>query len=215
MSLMQLKQKTQSIIFDLDGTLWDSRQAVASARNNVSDRLHLNFREFTAADVQKTMGLPMDQVYERAFPSLSPKQYAEVREALEPEICTVVLAGAAKLFPGVEEGLETLSQRLSLYLVSNCSVKYLQTYLEWSGHQQYFQDALCYGFNNLPKAENIRLIMKKNELTASTYVGDTKGDHEASNEAGVQYIHADYGFGEPLGECVRISEFAELKKLFF
>jgi phosphoglycolate phosphatase len=211
---MRLKQNTQSIIFDLDGTLWDSRQAVATARNNIVRKLGLNLKEFTVEDVQKTMGLPIDKVYETAFAALSKDLYAEVRRQLEPEICEVVLRGGATLFPQVEDVLRDLSGEKELYLVSNCSVKYLETYFEWSGHQKYFRDALCNGFNRLAKAENIRLIMKKNDLTESTYVGDTKGDQEASNEAGVQYIHADYGFGEPIGACVRIAEFAALKDLF-
>ena len=52
-----------SMIFDLDGTIWDSREPVALARNNVVKKLGLNLPPFTAQDVQKTMGLPMDKVF--------------------------------------------------------------------------------------------------------------------------------------------------------
>jgi hypothetical protein len=41
-------------------------------------------------------------------------------------------------------------------------------------------------------------------------VGVTITDQSSAREAGVPYFHADYGFGEPEGECRRIKHFSEL-----
>ncbi len=38
--------------------------------------------------------------------------------------------------------------------------------------------------------------MKRNNLKKSIYVGDTKGDFEASKFAGIPFIYASYGFGQ-------------------
>lgn len=206
-------QSFDSIIFDLDGTLWDSRQPVANARNNVVARLGLNLPEFTAADVQRTMGLPMDKVYQIAFPTVAPDDFMRVRQHLDAEIAHVVLNEGATLFPLVEATLAELHQRTALYLVSNCSTRYLATYFQWSGHQKYFRDSVCYGDNQLPKSENIRLIQSRNKLQNPVYIGDTSGDHQASLSAGVGYIHVNYGFGQPLSECTRIDCISRLAEI--
>jgi phosphoglycolate phosphatase len=203
-----------SMIFDLDGTLWDSRQPVAEARNNVVKKLGLNLPDFTAEDVQKTMGLPMDKVYQMCFSSISREEYAEVRRHLDAEISSVVMERGARIYSEVENTLVALTKRFPLFIVSNCSQRYLATYFDWSGHQRFFKDSLCNGSNGLPKSENIRLIVQRNGLKRPVYIGDMSGDHSAAVEAGVEYIHVDYGFGNPNGECQRIAAFSELTHLF-
>lgn len=202
-----------SIIFDLDGTIWDSRHAVAEARNNVIRRLGLPLKPFTVEEVQKSMGLTLEKVYELSFSSIPKEEYLEMRKHLEPEMTAVILSQGAILYPRVEETLKALASRLPLFLVSNCSVSYLAAYMKWSGHSGLFKDTLCNGENGLPKANNIKLIMNRNGLKKPVYIGDTAGDHRAANEAEIDYVHANYGFGEPVTECSRIDEFSELKAL--
>lgn len=199
-----------SIIFDLDGTLWDSRQSVAEARNRVVRRLKLDLPDFTAEDVQKSMGLPMDKVYEMSFSTVSREDYRLVRQHLDAEISSVISEKGATLYPNVYDTIKILNARLPLYLVSNCSTKYLETFLKWSAYGDCFKEMLCNGHNDKPKSENIRQIVTKNQLKRPVYVGDTAGDHEAATRAGVAYIHADYGFGTSMGECLKISDFSEL-----
>ena len=201
--------KYDSVIFDLDGTLWDSRECVAEARNIVMERLGYDLR-FTGEDVQKTMGMTSDKVYEISFASIPKEEYPEIRRLLGPQIAAGVLAGRAKLFPEVEPTLEKLKEKMPLFLVSNCSVPYFEAYFKWSGHSRYFKDSICYGTNSLPKADNIRLIVARNGLKDPVYVGDTKGDQQSAAAAGVDYIHCDYGFGEAEGLCARIARFRDL-----
>ena len=59
----------------------------------------------------------------------------------------------------------------------------------------YFTDWECSGRTGLPKGENIRLVVERNHLQAPVYVGDTRLDYEAAQQAGVPFIHAAYGFG--------------------
>ena len=54
---------------------------------------------------------------------------------------------------------------------------------------------MAFGNGGLPKAENIRLIVTRNDLQNPVYVGDTIWDKESSDEAGVDFVFAAYGFG--------------------
>jgi phosphoglycolate phosphatase len=59
----------------------------------------------------------------------------------------------------------------------------------------YFEDIECYGNTGCKKGANIKLVVERNNLTKAVYVGDIQGDYDASCEAGVEFIHAAYGFG--------------------
>ena len=47
-----------SLIFDLDGTLWDTCEACAVAWNNVVNRNEIKFRQVTSSDVRRVTGKP-------------------------------------------------------------------------------------------------------------------------------------------------------------
>ena len=57
--------------------------------------------------------------------------------------------------------------------------------------------------------------MERNCLKNPVYVGDTQGDYEACQKAGVPFIFAEYGFGATKDNNYygKISSFMELKKL--
>ena len=65
----------------------------------------------------------------------------------------------------------------------------------------------------LTKGENIKLIIERNNLINSIYVGDTDGDLKASRFAGIPFIYARYGFGEVKEYDYVIDSFDELLKL--
>ena len=64
------------------------------------------------------------------------------------------------------------------------------------------------------KAANIRSIAKKYQLKAPVYVGDTFGDYQACQEAGVPFVFASYGFGQVDTPDYVIEKPADLLKLF-
>jgi phosphoglycolate phosphatase len=203
-----------SILFDLDGTLWDITSTVMVARNNTIKKLLLNTPLVTEADISATMGFPLDEVYRRAFPTHSAAQLKDIQKEMEAEIGRLLETIGAKIYPGVHEGLKKLSEKKKLFIVSNCGTDYLEYFLDWSKFRVFFKDYECFGTTRLPKSENIKSVIARNNLTGPIYVGDTKGDHEAALAAGVPYIHVNYGFGEPLSACRRVSSFPELVELF-
>ena len=82
-----------------------------------------------------------------------------------------------------------------VYIVSNCQSGYIESFLEYYHLADLVDDFECYGNTLHGKAENLKLLIARNDLTEYVYVGDTQGDYDACKEADVPFIWAAYGFG--------------------
>ena len=118
------------------------------------------------------------------------------------------------LYPNLRPVMENLKESgYHLYIVSNCQAGYIEAFLDHYGFWHYFKDIECYGNNDLPKSENIKKIVERNNLTKAVYVGDIQGDYDATMAAGLPFIHAAYGFGTIAQETAGVDSFAELVKV--
>ncbi len=204
--------KTDGIIFDMDGTLWDSAAAVAESWNEVFAKHGLTYRA-SAADIHAQMGKPMPEI----FSSLLPDQSSEMLSLIEKDCCEhendyLALHGG-ELYPQLEETLRTLSECAELFIVSNCQDGYIEAFFAFHRLDSLFRDYECWGRTYLSKAENIRLVVERNNLKAPVYVGDTSLDGKSSREAGVPFIHAAYGFGTTDDCDAAISSISELPNI--
>ena len=203
----------KGIIFDMDGTLWDSAEGVAKSWTEVVNEEYDRARVITTRDIQNVMGRTMDKIAEVIFPNLG----EEARLELMGHCCKYeneyLREHGGILFPQLEETLKILKEKYHLYIVSNCQSGYIEAFLEHYGFGHYFDDIECYGNNLLSKGENIRLLVERNGVTDAVYVGDIQGDYDATMEAGLTFIHAAYGFGTIAQETAKINSFAELPKV--
>ncbi len=202
----------EALIFDLDGTLWDSSSPVILAWNTVLDKHHL--KTFTAEELRQCMGLTDEEIFRRHFPDLTREQQKKIAEECLKSEVEVLRRMHGDLYPGVREGLEKLSRMYKLFLVSNCQSVYLKQFYETSQLGKLFLDQECYGNTGHPKADNIKAVIKRNKLTSSAYIGDTSGDESASRTAGIDFYHVAYGFGSPAGTCLSFESFDRLVEFF-
>lgn len=209
-----MNQTTDGIIFDLDGTLWDCTPAIAEAWNAAIDQMHFIDRKLTADDIRGVAGMPHDAIYERLLPDLNQEQRQEMQQVSDKLQMENLKEKGGELYPQLKETLERLQEKHKLFIVSNCQVGYINIFLEFHDMQRFFTDHGCFGDNHKPKGENIKDIIRRNNLKSSIYVGDTKGDYEASQQAGVPFIYARYGFGDVTADVPYIDHFADLQKLF-
>lgn len=201
------------LVFDLDGTLWDSTAACVKGWNIALDSLSVP-KHVTEGDIRSIMGMTHEKIYEKLFPEVDLEQRKIIASQCYQSEIDVIREEGGTLFPGVAEGLERLGQRFPLFIVSNCKTSYLDTFLESSGMARLFKDCECYGNTGNSKAQNIADLVKRNGLEKPVYVGDTAGDESAARTAGVPYVHVNYGFGEPVNECWRVDSFKELTEFF-
>ncbi|WP_373899418.1 HAD family hydrolase [Haloimpatiens sp. FM7315] len=185
-----------SIIFDLDGTLWSAIEGICEAWKNVIPRHSDITKGITAKEMESCMGLQLDEIGEKLFPEFQKeRQINLIKEFCEEEIIYLGKHGG-KLFPKLEETLKALSEKYKLFIVSNCQDGYIQCFLKAHRLEKYFQDFECPGVTGLSKGENNKLVIKRNELKNPIYVGDTNKDAESAKIAGIPFVYARYGFGQ-------------------
>lgn len=200
----------KGIIFDMDGTLWDSAAGVAGSWTEVIQKEYKKDMVITEADVKGVMGKTMDVIAGIVFPELPRDKQMTLLNACCDWENEYLRQHGGVLYPELEETLEKLQKEYHLYIVSNCQSGYIEAFLEHYGFGHFFDDIECYGNNEKSKGENIRLVAERNALTKAVYVGDIQGDYEASCQAGVAFIHAKYGFGIIDDQVPEINTFSEL-----
>ncbi|MBT2638633.1 HAD family hydrolase [Bacillus sp. ISL-39] len=203
-----------SIIFDLDGTIWDPIDTVLSAWNNVIRKSNLINSELTRKDFEGTMGLQMNEISKKLFPALNDKE----RQKLIIDCCeaeqSILEKNGGVLFYNVENVLKELFQKYKLYIVSNCQDGYIEAFYKSQRLDKYFLDFENPGRTGLSKGENINLVIQRNNLLNPVYVGDTQGDLEAARFANIPFIYAEYGFGQVSEYDKKVKSFEELLKVF-
>ncbi|MCM1525104.1 MAG: HAD family hydrolase [Ruminococcus sp.] len=189
---------TESIIFDLDGTLWDSSENVAASwtrtvKNSGDPRLAGSV--FTAGDLQSVMGMTMPDIAAKLFPMLNEREQLGIMQKCSDEEAEYLAVNGGRLFDGTEDVLTELAGRHRLFIVSNCQCGYIEAFLKYSGLGRLFDGHLCWGETLAPKSETITALMKNCSVSSAVYVGDTQGDCDSAYGAGIPFVHAAYGFG--------------------
>jgi len=199
-----------SIIFDLDGTLWDARENVCESWNVVLARKWPELGQLTVEQFSAQMGKMMPDIGRSLFPQLTPEQSNEVVDTCGLFENEYVAEHGGVLYEDLEAVLAELSQKYRLFVVSNCQSGYIEAFMTAHNMKKYFTDIECFGNTLLPKADNIRLVVERNGLVAPVYVGDTAMDASSAAEAGVPFIWASYGYGDVTEYAARAERPADL-----
>ena len=109
--------KHKGIIFDMDGTLWDSAENVAASWNLAISELGLKREPITKEDMYHVMGKTMDVIADILFPDFGNKY--EVLDYCGKRENEYLEEHGGMIYPGVKETLEKLQKEYGLYIVSN------------------------------------------------------------------------------------------------
>ena len=204
----------ESIILDIDGTLWDSRGLVAEGYNIQLKQEGLGHLCVTAEKLKPLFGKVLEEIADIVFASIPvPERYALMTRCMRTENQHMRRDPCRIGYPGVRETMEKLAKRYRLFIVSNSECGYPELCMEKMGLTPYIEGHMCYGDTGTSKGKTIKTLIEKHKIGSCVYVGDTQGDYEATLEAGVPFIWASYGFGSPVGWDAKIEKFEDLLKL--
>ena len=103
-----MEAKRKAVLFDLDGTLWDSAQEVLLCWNRLLSPLG---RHVTKEEMDRLMGLTPREIADAQFHELPPaERYALTERCLLAESPYLYKRGA-RLYPRVRETLLQLNKR--------------------------------------------------------------------------------------------------------
>jgi phosphoglycolate phosphatase len=202
------------IIFDVDGTLWDTREVVAKAWNTALKENSNTDIVITEELLKPLFGKPVNEITDIIFPEISETERRRIEQILYEYENEFLIDHPGKLFDGISKTVKTLAQRYPLFIVSNCQCGYIEVFLKTMHLEPYFKGHLCFGDTGWSKGRNIRYVADQNGLKNPVYIGDMQGDGDAAKEAGVPIVYARYGFGTIEKPDYCIDQPQELIKLF-
>ena len=201
----------ESLIFDIDGTLWDSRQLVAEGYNLQLEKEGLQHLFVTAEDLRPLFGKVMTEIADNILASIAPSERYELMERCMETENRYLFENECKIgYPKVKETLEALSKKYRLFIVSNSQCGYPELCIEKLGLTDYIEGHMCFGDTGTSKGKTIRTLIDKHNIGSCIYIGDTQGDLEACQEANVPFIFCAYGLGKAESWDAKIDSIEEL-----
>ncbi len=195
-----MKAKADLIIFDNDGTLFNSRkgvlQAVKSACIKFKRERQIPMAIPSLERIAHLTGNPADEF----FPALLPDGFrhlaGELRELSLAEETEAILR-EGELFEGVTDVITRLkSARKKLAIVTNAGGTYIRTVGRKFNYENYFHLVASPEINGFKgKVELVRYVINELGGGDTALVGDKFADMFAAKQNRATAIFAAYGFG--------------------
>ncbi len=184
------------LIFDLDGTLVDSKKDLALSVNAVRESMGLGALPHDV--IASYVGQGVVTLMRRALGEQTKDQDLEKALALFLDHYRLHMLDNTRTYPGVREALEEL-QDWELAVLTNKPVHFSREMLERLGIARFFP--IIYGGNSFAKKKpdpvGVRKLMSDTGVSAqqTLLVGDSDTDVLTGRNAGVWTCGVTYGFG--------------------
>ena len=204
----------ESIIFDVDGTLWDSRALLAGAYNDQLREENINL-VVDEVMLRPLFGRTMTALADGLFPMIpAPERYGLMdRCIVKMDEHLEKYAGPQIGYPELRSTMEVLAKKHRLFIVSNGQSGYPQMAAKKLGLEDLIEGYLSFGDTGKSKGQTLKILMEQHNIQNAAYVGDTQGDLEATQEAGIAFIWTSFGFGTPERYDLKVDTFSQLKEL--
>lgn len=189
-----MKHVITNVIFDVDGTLVDSKRDIAAAQHWVLEQLGVH--SYAPEDLYPLIGKPLTVTFATLLPPSLHHRIAEASELYKHRYPPRALE-TTTLFPGVRETLEALhSSGINLATATTKLSAGTHRVLTHFGIAEYFTQ--IQGSDDMPFKPDPFIITKILtdqgwERTNTLMVGDTDNDIEAGKRAGVRTCGVTYG----------------------
>ncbi|MDI6860986.1 MAG: HAD family hydrolase [Caldisericia bacterium] len=194
------------IIFDFDGTLFDTKYDIARSVNIYLKEL--GFRELPEEKIFKFIGNGSDYLLKRSLEELGEKDFNKYNIERFLEIYNEEATKSVKPFDGIECVLKVLKDKFKIYIVTNKDENSAKIILKKFGFEKYFNKVIGRDTYNLkkPDAKLMEIIIREENLRPHEVlvIGDSEIDFQFAKNLNTKVAIVLWG---------GIGEKEELKKL--
>ncbi|MGM1047916.1 Phosphoglycolate phosphatase, HAD superfamily [Paenibacillus uliginis N3/975] len=216
--------KPKAMIFDMDGTLFQTETLLLPAYHKLFDILReegLHKGETPKEELMLgCLGMLLEDIWKIVLPDGSPEAHRRADELLLQLELEGLKEPDAVLYPGVEETLQELKRRgVRLFVASNGLEHYVKGIADARNIMPLFEELYSAGqHGTASKVDLVALLLKNHGIERAWMVGDRSSDVEAGKKNGQTVIGCQYaGFGndqELKGSDAIITSFPELLNLY-
>ena len=199
----------KAVLFDLDGTLWETIDSTYTSINEVAKKYNCN--SISRELVCNNYGNNKVESAKLFFPDIDQEQAFKMLDESDELNIKNLTENGGYIYPGLEEALFQLHEKYDLYIVSNTSTKrYIESFLISTKLFKYFKDYYAASEMILSKGDAITKLIDDYYIDKAIYVGDTQKDYKAAQVANIPFIQCLYGFGEELNCEYKVDDISGL-----
>lgn len=191
----------KSIIFDMDGTLFQTDKILECSLEDTFEHLRSRgeWDKGTPIDqYRQIMGVPLPKVWETLLPKHDQNVRAQTDAFFLERLISNIEAGKGALYPHVEEVFRSLrSRQYSIFIASNGLEKYLNAIVNHYDLTRWITEVFSIErIPSLNKSDLVGSIVQKYGIEQGTVVGDRISDIRAAKDNGLMAIGCSFDFAQ-------------------
>ncbi|MCF2718313.1 HAD hydrolase-like protein [Paenibacillus sp. UKAQ_18] len=217
-------KKPEAMVFDMDGTLFQTETLLLPAYHKLFDTLRAEglYEGETPPEelILNSLGMLLDEIWRRVMPEASEAAHRRADELLLQLELEGLKSGSHALYPHVKETLQSLHEKgVRLFVASNGLEDYVKGIAAAYEMVPIFEGLYSAGeYSTLSKVNLLEILLSKHDISNVWMVGDRSSDVEAGKKNGQTVIGCAYaGFGvndELKGSDAIITDFTQLLTLY-
>ncbi|OOR16823.1 HAD family hydrolase [Bacillus cereus] len=191
----------QALIFDMDGTLFQTDKILELSLDDTFD--HLRSLQLWDAETpidkyREIMGVPLPKVWEALLPDHSNEVRKQTDAYFLERLIGNIKSGKGALYPNVKEVFNYLKENdCSIYIASNGLTEYLQAIVSYYDLEQWVTETFSIEqIQSLNKSDLVKSILKKYDIKEAAVVGDRLSDINAAKDNGLIAIGCNFDFAQ-------------------
>ncbi|MBO0960026.1 HAD hydrolase-like protein [Neobacillus sp. MM2021_6] len=192
---------TQSLIFDMDGTLFQTDKILEISLEDTFNNLRSLNKWDTVTPIDKyrqIMGVPLPKVWETLLPNHNNEEREQTDAYFLERLVRNIRSGKGALYPNVKEVFTFLKEHnCSIYIASNGLSAYLKAIVSYYNLDKWVTETFSIQqIESLSKSDLVRSILKKYDITNAAVVGDRLSDINAAKDNGLISIGCNFDFAQ-------------------
>lgn len=189
-----------AIIFDMDGTLFQTNLILEPALEHTFECLRQNNLWSGATPIEKyreIMGVPLNVVWKTLCPDHSDTIREKSNHYFQKALIEEIRQGNGALYENVLATLQSLSESYPLFIASNGETAYLQAIMSTYNLERWIKG--CYSIDLIPsknKSHLVERIMKEQDIVSGFVVGDRASDINAAIDNNLIAIAVNFDFAQ-------------------